>query len=205
MDQAFKDRGHEVFRVDIEPSFKPDLVKDVLFLACADVPWPDVVLAGHPCECFSVASIGTHWGGGHRVYAPKSDAAKSALKLLDSTISLIDMLGPKFWVLENPRGVMRKVIPQFLSSTVWYCRYGDERAKPTDLFGKLPISFVPLTCRNGNKDHIEARRGAKTGTQGRKDAYERSKMPALSLALCLAIEKDLNNPVNPQLHLDRDF
>ena len=29
------------------------------------------------------------------------------------------------WYIENPRGKLK--------TTVWYCKYGDTRAKPTDL------------------------------------------------------------------------
>ena len=34
-------------------------------------------------------------------------------------------------------------------------------------------------CKNGSKCHIAAPRGSKTGTQGLKNAYERSKLPIL--------------------------
>jgi hypothetical protein len=188
--QAFKDRGHDVTTVDIEPGHHPDIVADVIELQ--SLPDADMIMGGFPCECFSVASIGTHWGGGRKAYLPQTPEAWRSIALVEHTLDLIDKAAPIFYMLENPRGVARKIFIERYTCTVWYCQYGDERAKPTDLFGHLPPSFVPKTCHNGVKDHAEARRGAKTGTQGRKGAYERSKVPyRLSLELCLAAENDL--------------
>ncbi len=66
------------------------------------------------------------------------------------------------------------------------CKYGDNRAKPTDIWTNS-TSWVPRkVCHNGNPDchHERAPRGSKTGTQGRKDSYNRSKIPH---ELCLEI------------------
>ena len=81
-------------------------------------------------------------------------------------------------------------------ATVWYCKYGDIRAKPTDIFSNNIYDSFNLNgwkpraiCRNFKYDketgeiidkhchHESARRGAKTGTQGLKGNYERSKVP----------------------------
>ena len=71
-------------------------------------------------------------------------------------------------------------------TTVWYCRYGDKRAKPTDIWSNNIYSlFNPngwnprAICFNGNINchHEEAPRGSKSGTQGIKGNYERSKIP----------------------------
>jgi hypothetical protein len=60
---------------------------------------------------------------------------------------------------------------------VWYCQYGDKRAKPTNIWTNLDIEFK--TCFNGNKycHHEQSPRGSKTGTQGLKNSMERSKIP----------------------------
>jgi hypothetical protein len=71
-------------------------------------------------------------------------------------------------------------------ATVWYCRYGDKRAKPTDIWSNHIYSLFNTKgwhpkseCFNGNKKchHESAPRGSKTGTQGLKGNYERSKIP----------------------------
>ena len=66
-----------------------------------------------------------------------------------------------------------------LRRTVWYCQYGDDRAKPTDIWTNNPLWIPKPVCKNGNRDchHEPAPRGSRTGTQGKKNAYERSKVP----------------------------
>lgn len=65
--------------------------------------------------------------------------------------------------------------------TVTYCKYGDERMKPTDIWTNHPNPrFIP-PCKNGDPCHISAPRGARTGTQGIKGSKDRSRIPE---ALC---------------------
>lgn len=77
---------------------------------------------------------------------------------------------------------------EFNRHTVWYCQYGDDRAKPTDIWTNSTTWIPRKECCNYkyneageiiNKHchHESARRGAKTGTQGRQDSYNRSKIP----------------------------
>jgi hypothetical protein len=94
--------------------------------------------------------------------------------------------------IENPRGMLRKMpfMQQFKRHTIWYCQYGDDRAKPTDIWTNS-LTWIPRPiCHNGNKDchHQAAPRGSKTGTQGKKGSYERSIIPE---QLCLEIIKSL--------------
>jgi len=198
---AFRDRGHDVTSIDLDRRFGSSLVLDIMAVKALN-GW-DVVLASPPCECFSVASIGTHWTGGRRAYEPNTLAAKEAIDLAWHTFQLIDAAvsdkrGPQFYVIENPRGVLRKIIEQRETRlykmgrkpvTTWFCQWGENRAKPTDLWTNLAGDWP--TCKNGNPDHEEARRGAKTGTQGIKGAAARGLIPyQLSLAVCLACETD---------------
>lgn len=173
------ENGHSTFTVDYDPQFFPDLCKDLLRVSESELPNDvDILWASPPCQCFSVASIGRHWTGGHRVYEPKSADARIAKDLVRHTMELINAIKPKVFIIENPRGVLRKLglIP-IEPRTAWYCQYGDTRAKPTDIWTNLP-NWTPKTCRNGSKDHQEARRGAKTGTQGLRGATDRSVVPA---------------------------
>ena len=77
---------------------------------------------------------------------------------------------------------------EFNRHTVWYCKYGDDRAKPTDIWTNSKEWIPRPMCRNYKYDkegniinkhchHESARRGAKTGTQGKKGSYNRSKIP----------------------------
>lgn len=68
-----------------------------------------------------------------------------------------------------------KDLPRY---TISYCQYGDERMKPTDIWTNHPNpNFKPM-CKNGDKCHVSAPRGSKTGTQGRKGSVERSLIPS---------------------------
>lgn len=194
----FRERGHDVWATDIVDRPGIDLAIDILDIKPGDVPLkfshPDIILASPDCQAFSVASIGTHWGGGLNGYVPKTDKARNRIELVKEARFLIEVFKPRFFIIENPRGMLRKLnlLDGFERRTVWYCQYGDERAKPTDLWGGFPPSLVLRPeCHNGNSDHAAAPRGAKTGTQGReKDA--RSFIPyELALDVCLAAERDL--------------
>lgn len=170
--------GHETFTIDNNPVFKPNLCKNILYVRKGDIPFkPDIIWASPPCTCFSVASIGHHWTGGKEAYIPKTEFAKESINLVKWTVELINVLEPKYFFIENPRGVLRKLnlIP-FPLKTCCYCQYGDKRMKPTDIWTNVK-SFNPKMCHNGNKDHEEARRGAKTGTQGLKGSIERGVVP----------------------------
>lgn len=179
----------EIFTVDINPAFKPDLVADILTLAPLDLPWrPDFIFASPPCEAFSVASIGHHWGGGARAYEPKTDHALVSQRLVTHTRRLVESLDPpQGSVIENPRGVLRKLgLLERDPVTVWQCHYGSHRAKPTDLWVSS-LHWQPREpCHNKVashewycccSDHEAAPRGARTGTQGDGSAAERAVIP----------------------------
>ena len=116
--------------------------------------------------------------------------------MVKETLSIIECycnLNPhlKFYI-ENPRGLLRKqkFMQDFERTTVWYCKYGDTRAKPTDIWTNNLYNLLKWNprpeCFNGNKDchHESAPRGSRTGTQGLKGNYERSKIPH---ELCIEI------------------
>jgi site-specific DNA-cytosine methylase len=102
--------GYQIFTTDYEEIDGQDLVADIRTLTVKDFPYkPDVVWASPPCEGFSVASIGANWTGGKRGYIPKSDSARNSIDLAKQAIRLIKELNPKYWFIENPRGLLRKM------------------------------------------------------------------------------------------------
>jgi|TARA_R100000789_G_C2933242_1_gene129818 hypothetical protein len=180
-----RELGHETFTVDNDPKFNPDLCIDIMDLNINMIPFkPDIIWASPPCQCFSVASISTHWTGGLKAYIPKTKKAKQSIKLIEKTISLIEELKPTFWYIENPRGVLRKIKPlnKINPITITYCQYGDIRMKPTDIWTNS--KWTGAKCKNGDSCHIAAPRGSKTGTQGLKNSRERSIVPR---ELCMEI------------------
>ena len=188
--QAFKDAGHEVIRVEIDPRFEAeedDVMKlDAEYLTNTYGQF-DFIWASPPCTSFSVASIGYHWKDNK-----PSDQALHGIELVLHTIDLIKDLKPTFgWLIENPRGLLR--IQPFMQSlprqTITYCQYGEKRMKPTDLWGVVKGWTPRPACKNGDKCHEAAPRGSRTGTQGITGWVERSKIPyELSKELLEAIE-----------------
>lgn len=181
-------KGHAIFTTDYEEIDGQDLIADIRTLSLDDFPYqPDMLWASPPCEGFSVASIGANWTGGKNGYVPKSDSAHNSIELAKQAIRLIEELKPKYWFIENPRGLLRKMpfMENFLKRqggvrhTVWYCQYGDTRAKPTDIWTNALWWKSKPVCRNNNPDchHQRAPRGAKTGTQGIKGYKNRSRIP----------------------------
>lgn len=194
---AFSDRGHDVRTLELDLNF-PDITYYADIEEFAADPdkylcgWrPDIILASPVCAAFSVMNIGKNWTHDHQ---PKTVTARHGLAMLEAAVLSIEKLHPKFFLLENPRAKMRRmpVLSKFERRTVTYCQYGEQRMKPTDLWGGFPPSLVLLPpCKNGDPCHIPAPRSSSTGTQGMSGVVS-AKIPyALSLAVCLAAEEDL--------------
>jgi site-specific DNA-cytosine methylase len=190
--------GLNVFSVDWQKFDNINLVIDIEKLQPSDIPFiPDIIWTSPDCTTYSVAAISHHRNG----LMPISDYAKKCDRVNFNQIKLINYflnINPKLkFFIENPRGMMRKM--PFVNGidrvTVWYCQYGDDRAKPTDIFSNHLFSifnqngWIPKhECYNGNKKchHESAPRGSKTGTQGKNGSYDRSKIPN---KLCIDILK----------------
>ncbi len=178
----------QVFSTDIIAFNKINYVIDVFDFDFERVPFiPDVLWFSPPCTAFSVAAIGRNWTKVAETYIPKTIKAEIGISMLKKCLDIIayyQKINPKIiFFIENPRGMMRKMphLENITRHTVTYCQYGDTRMKPTDIWTNCK-SFVPKKCNNGDTCHIAAPRGSKTGTQGLKNAFERSKIPPLLCA-----------------------
>lgn len=228
--QPFRDRGHDVVTLDINPRFGADFQIDLLTIYSLEKLERngkfDIVLASPPCESFSTGSFRHHWRATascsrhnranvpqsvYRVsgekwscgcqavdkpysFEPKSKSGILGRDLMWHTLSLIEDYMPNAWVMENPRAMMRNLVSsRFERRTVTWCQYGDTVMKPTDLWGGFPETLkLRPPCKNGDPCHEAAPRGARTGTQGKKDAAARGKIPyKLGLAVCIAMERKL--------------
>ena len=181
--------GINVFSVDWQLFDGINLSIDIGNLKKEDIPFtPDIIWASPDCTTYSIAAISTHRNGTE----PKSDYAKKCDSVNEHFIGLIkqwEIINPKMvYFIENPRGMLRKMpfMKELKLHTIWYCQYGDDRAKPTDIWTNSQNWIPRAICHNGNKNchHQPAPRGSKTGTQGRKDSYNRSKIPR---ELCLEV------------------
>ena len=202
--KAAEELGYKVFSSDLKGFEGIDYEVDILDFDTSKVPFkPDIIWASPPCTSYSVAAISKH----RPTNGELSDFAKKSDLMVKRVLNIIKELDPKKWYIENPRGMLRvqsfmKGLPK---TTVWYCKYGDTRAKPTDIWSNNiyslfnPKGWIPREeCFNGNDKchHDKQPRGyaAKKatgalakGTQGLIDNYESSKIPKeLSLEILKA-------------------
>ncbi len=149
-------------------------------------------VAVHNCTSFSVAAISHHRNG----IEPKTDYAKFCDAVDAHCMDLLRELKPTYYFIENPAGMFQHMpyLKKFLDETggrkhlLCYCKYSDPwtdengvlhmpRKKPTHIFTNHPNPrFIP-PCKNGDPCHEKAPRGSRTGTQGLKNAVERSRIP----------------------------
>lgn len=197
-------QGMQVFSVDWTNYDDIDLVIDIGEMQRKDVPFvPDIVWASPDCTTYSIAACSTHRTN---TKEPKSDYAIKCDAVNQHWIRLIKewlLINPDLvFFIENPRGMLRHMpwMQEFKRYTVWYCQYGDNRAKPTDIWTNSKTWSPRPECRNYKYDkggniidkhchHESARRSSKTGTQGRANSYERSKIPE---QLCREILESVN-------------
>lgn len=184
--------GMEVFSVDWQKFDGIDLSIDIGTMTKADVPFvPDVIWASPDCTTYSIAACGTHRNkdrSGKTPYAKQCDVTNQ--HFINLILSYVEDNPETIFFIENPRGILRHMpfMAKFKRHTVWYCQYGDSRAKPTDIWTNSKTWTPRKECHNYKYDkqgnivdphchHESARRGAKTGTQGKKGSYERSVIP----------------------------
>ena len=203
--KAFEKRNHNVYSIEWDKRHKKiDWYVDIGTITAQDIidrfGIPDVIWCSFDCTSYSIAAISHHRRkeeDGN--LAPVSDYAKFCDNVNQNVLKMIKellQLNPNLiYFIENPRGGLRKMnfmkdLPRY---TITYCKYGDSRMKPTDIWTNHPNpNFKPM-CKNGDPCHTPAPRGSKTGTQGLKNSIERSKIPE---QLCEHIVKICENYLN---------
>jgi hypothetical protein len=176
--------GHEIFTVELLPEFNPNLVGNILDehiqkqiqdqLKTVDLVWMSPV-----CTAWTLAAGNTHWT---KYRMPKTMLALDSIKMMMYCRYIADYCekNGKYFVIENPNGRAVWIMDNKWLNRVWYCQYGDKRAKPTNIWSNIP-NLNLKTCFNGNKNchHEAAPRGSKTGTQSSNCSVERSVIPPL--------------------------
>ncbi|WP_137288128.1 DNA cytosine methyltransferase [Natronorubrum halophilum] len=142
---AFEESSEwDVFTVELNPEFDPDLCADVIelspddLLELVDLSRDEidvfVVLASPPCTYFSTA--GNHHAWDFETHTPITEEARNAVTLVYHTLGLIEALNPNYWFLENPQGRLRWFLDR-PTGKVTYCQYGRPYMKRTDLWGSI--------------------------------------------------------------------
>ena len=167
--KAAESLGYDVFSSDVNDFDKIDYVVDILNFDIKKVPFkPDIIWASPPCTTYSIAAISHH----RPKNKPLSSFAIKSDLIVKKTLEIIKELNPNKWYIENPRGLLRK--QNFMiglpKTTVWYCTYGDNRAKPTDIWSNNIRSLLNINgwqpkpeCFNGNNSFVEITKQASIG------------------------------------------
>ncbi len=137
--------GYSVVRMDL-----PD---DVRLAEWGDALSVHGILAAPPCTVF--ASSGARW--------PRSEEDMlHGLSIVDACLRMVAIYQPRWWVLENPVGTLRRWLgPPRMSFNP--CDYGDPYTKKTLLWGDFQAPF--------KIDRVEPTEGSKmhTGFGGKSD------------------------------------
>jgi len=181
--QGFLERGHEVVRYDIDPKFRdtPNTeLKDVFDLTSDDIKGYDVILASPDCTYLS-----------HANHTPDKESLAIAMQLARHTNTIIQGADPQYYIIENPRGRMRKILGVPIITTAWGY-WGTAYFKPTDLFGKVPsLDWPSRYTTPAPKEHWKNFVKDKFSYLAPRDPSLRALVPyPFSLALCIAIENN---------------
>lgn len=176
-----KELGHDTYTVDFEPYFEADCQADLRGRIPEELDdklkEADVIWMSPPCTTFSMASGNKHWTADRK---PKTQAAIDGRNLLQlcENIGRWCIQEGKIFIIENPRARARWFLPKDWRKTVWYCQYGDNRAKPTDIWTNVP-GWTGKMCKNGNPNcgHDRAPRGTKNGGTQAGSKRDRGKVP----------------------------
>jgi hypothetical protein len=115
------------------------------------------VLAAPPCQMFSICRTNT---------AKKPRDIDGSLKIVTACQRIILQCKPVFWAMENPLGMLRKLIgrPKF---TFQPYEFGDRYSKKTDLWGyynepkKTPVKLTDEEINYQRKHHVHKYPAAK--------------------------------------------
>jgi hypothetical protein len=144
--RPYKEAGYHVIQQDIQ--LGQDIFEHTLVGANLDrVEGKTVhgILAAVPCTDF--ASSGSRWWKGKENQpAPYEGTEVPVDNRLDffvgmtlATLAIVEWLDPVLWVIENPRGRIRKLVPEIGPARLVFhpWQYGDPYTKETFLYGSF--------------------------------------------------------------------
>ena len=168
---AWRKSGAKITTVGIDEDADLTICKDIAEVTVEELeeygPF-NFIWASPDCKVWSLAALHMgHWEKRGSEFVPVTARSIEMKARVLHTLDLIEALNPQYWVLENPYGILRKMrfMQKYQHHLVSYCQYGDTRMKPTDLWGRFPLTFYPKYCGYNKPCHEAAPRGTIAGTQ----------------------------------------
>lgn len=136
-----KELGYISVSLDIDPKYNADIIEDILTWDYKKYPpgYFNIIFASPPCTEFSRAkTVGKR-------------NLRSALKLVNKTLEIIEYFKPEHFSIENPVGLLQhqkimKPLSKF-KKTASYCKYGYNYRKDTNIWTNINANL--LVCRKG--------------------------------------------------------
>lgn len=157
------DKHARVVSLDIHPKYNPRICTDILKwnYKMYEPGFFDIIWSSPPCTEYSLAkSVGVR-------------NLKLADAIVKRTLKIIRYLKPKYFFIENPRGLLR-YRPFMLNMNKYlkectYCKYGSIYKKPTDIWTNANIILhkctykTPCKHRKKHSTHLgSAQQGSTT-------------------------------------------
>lgn len=101
----------QVISIDIQKKVRPTIVADVMHLPLRPKLRPRLCHASPPCNYFSIARMNKKTRG----YNCKGIA--ESLRLVAACFDAFQYLEPEMWTLENPRGMLNRIMPTDIECT----------------------------------------------------------------------------------------
>ena len=173
--KPWREAGHEVISIDIDPTFNPEICEDILQLSFCKLDTPDVIWASPPCNEYSRC----------RTRGPPRNLvlADSLVAKAIEIIQYFEKLNPSLiWFIENGDSTLlwTREVCSFMTDfvVVDYCQYnGPGYRKRTRIAHSDNIVWNPRpicdakTCKQciNGKHMLTAQRGRQSDPKQRRD------------------------------------
>ena len=161
--KIFQAKGYEVISLDYDNQFEPTIHTDILDWEYTLYP-PDyfeVIWNSPDCSTFSIASRGKYRSvaepyGKDNEYKQQAELGN---RLVDKVIEILNYFTPKYWFIENPKGLMNHYPPlkDFIANgghyktLVYYANYDWKFPKPTHIWSNIKL-WEDEVCPVMNED-----------------------------------------------------